>query len=243
MILRELVGDRANIHVLLQPGASPHMYEPRPSDARFAEDSLATFYFDHTVDGWAAKLGGDKALAIAATDHSQASDHDHANPHVWLDPVAVRACIPQLLDALVKLDPDGELTYRANGKRFMDQLAQLNDEVRSMLTSIQGRSIIQAHASWDLFFERYGIRVAGTLESTPGASQPPPEFAEIFDAVSRGDVFAVIAEPQLPREPLETLAANKVPIVELDPLGGGAGMSSYAALIRTNAQRLADAAQ
>jgi zinc transport system substrate-binding protein len=236
MILRELVRGRADVRVLLPPGASPHTYEPKPSDARAAEQAAATFYFADTVDAWAAKLGGTRALAMAPGT-GNADEHHHDNPHVWLDPVAVRDLVPQLVEELIKRDPDGAGTYRANAESFTAALDALHAELDARFSGVDG-GVIQAHASWDLFLERYGVVVVGTLEHTPGTTVAPKSFARLTDAIDRGEAAAIIAEPQLPREPLETLARGKVPIVELDPLGGGAGMDSYASFIRTNAQRL-----
>jgi ABC-type Zn uptake system ZnuABC Zn-binding protein ZnuA len=241
MILRELVGDRGEVGVLLPPGASPHHYEPKPSDARLAELALATFYFDFEVDGWASKLAGDRAVAIADSTNYGAKETHHHNPHVWLDPIAVRQLLPALCENLIRLDPEGESVYRLNAAQFNDRLMQLDAELKSMFEDVGNRGVIQAHASWDLFFERYGIPVVGVLETTPGAVLPPQQFARLVDAASDGKVFALIAEPQLPRAPLEILAADTVPIVEMDPIGGGD--TTYEAFIRTNAKRLVGALQ
>jgi len=240
MILRELVGDRAEVRVLLPPGASPHHYEPKPSDARFAEDAFATFYFDNEVDGWAARLGDERAISISGVEHSETREHVHNNPHIWLDPIAVQRCIPELLNALIELDPEGTTIYQANADRFSESLKRLDKDIQETLKDAKDKAVIQAHPSWNLFFDRYGIRVVGVLESTPGASLPPRQFAKLVDTVSSGDVFAIIAEPQLARAPLETLAAGKVPIIELDPLGGGT--DRYEELIRSSAERIAEVA-
>ena len=242
MILRELVGDRGEVHVLLPPGASPHTYEPKPSDARYAEDALAMFYVALEVDGWAAKLAGDRVNPIGDLSEPAGDDDHHHNPHVWLDPLAVRERVPAICDALIQADPAGANVYRANADRFITDLIQLDLTLQSLLEPVRGKAVIQAHASWDLFLARYGIEIAGVIESTPGASLPPRKLARLVDAVSEGRVVALIAEPQLPRAPLETLAGHGASIVELDPLGGGPGMTTYAELILGNATRLADAA-
>lgn len=243
MIVRELAGDRGAVRVLLPPGASPHHFEPAPSDARFVEDALATFYIDRAVDAWAARLAGSRAVSILDLEANVDGDHEHDNPHLWLDPVAVRACVPFLRDALIEIDPEGAALYEANAARFIEQLAELHSDVESLLAEAKGLAVVQAHSSWDRFLERYGIRVAGVLERTPGAPLPPRQFAQLSDAVAAGDVFAIIAEPQMPRGPLETLADDRVPIVELDPIGGRGDMTTYEALIRMNAEHLAKAAR
>jgi zinc transport system substrate-binding protein len=241
MILREVVGDRAEVGVLLPAGASPHHYEPSPSNARFAEEAIATFYFDPTVDAWAARLAGNRAALVFDGDgDGDGEAHTHDNPHVWLDPIAVRDRLPTLVAALVEHDPEGESVYRDNAQRFADRLEALDRDVANMLSKAKGLAVIEAHPSWDRFLERYGIRVAGVLEPVPGTSLPPRRFAELSQSVTNGEVFAIISEPQLPRGPLETLTDGEISIVELDPLGGRGDLLTYDALIRVNAQRLAE---
>jgi zinc transport system substrate-binding protein len=66
MILSELVGSDAEVHVLLPPKSSPHTYEPRPSDARLAERAAAFFYVAPALDGWAAKLASKNKIEVFA---------------------------------------------------------------------------------------------------------------------------------------------------------------------------------
>lgn len=66
MILTELAGADAEVHVLLPPKSSPHTYEPRPSDARLAERAAAFFYVAPSLDGWAAKLASPNKIEVLA---------------------------------------------------------------------------------------------------------------------------------------------------------------------------------
>jgi len=95
MILSELCAGRAEVSVLLPPGASPHTYEPLPSDLRAVEHAEAFFYVDDVLDGWAADLGGNNTFAVgrlvpaelrlglvAHDHHAHAQDgHGHEAPH------------------------------------------------------------------------------------------------------------------------------------------------------------------
>ena len=55
-ILSEVAGTRMEVTTLLAAGASPHTYEPRPSDVVAAEQALCLFYAHESIDGWAAAL-------------------------------------------------------------------------------------------------------------------------------------------------------------------------------------------
>ena len=64
MILRELCEGRADVVCLLKLGASPHTYEPKPSDATAAARAYALFYVDDSLDGWAAKLDAKRKVKV-----------------------------------------------------------------------------------------------------------------------------------------------------------------------------------
>jgi ABC-type Zn uptake system ZnuABC Zn-binding protein ZnuA len=52
-ILGEVAGERAEVKSLLAPGASPHTYEPKPSDMKAVEKAKGLFFAQENVDGWA----------------------------------------------------------------------------------------------------------------------------------------------------------------------------------------------
>ncbi len=92
MILREVAGERAEVQVLLPPNASPHIYEPRPSDIRTVQNSLALFYVSPALDAWAAQLPPPGAHCYEVLDwlplgerlrfadfHDQHGGNDHAH--------------------------------------------------------------------------------------------------------------------------------------------------------------------
>jgi zinc transport system substrate-binding protein len=255
MILRELVGDRWPVVSLLTPGQSPHTYAPRPSDAARSEAALAVFHVSENLDGWAADLPARKRVALislvpdafrleAKDDHDHGHDHDHGDtdPHFWGDPLAVRAMLGPLADALTEADPEGEAQYRAEAVRFGAELEALDAELRRSLEPVQGAAAILFHPSWGYFLARYGIRTAGTVEPFAGKEATPKFLAELTALAQRESVRAIFTEPQLARRPAEVVAeAAGVPCYELDPLGGVAGRETYAELLRYNARVLLEA--
>jgi zinc transport system substrate-binding protein len=65
MILAELTKGRASVEVLLAPGASPHTYEPTPSDVRATSNSLMLVHAHDNLDGWVASLPAERTLELA----------------------------------------------------------------------------------------------------------------------------------------------------------------------------------
>lgn len=263
-IVQEVAGDRAPVYNLLPPGSSPHTYEPRPTDAAAAEQALALFYVARSLDGWAARLNTPKRLAvmpklprafrIAYIPHEHEDDdhgHDHdevseeeADPHFWSDPLAVQALLPQLTTSLVALDPGGREVYEKNAADFAARLDALHEEVAARMAPFAGESVILFHPSWCYFLDRYDMKVAALVEPAPGKERTPRYLRQVAEIAAAKQVKAIFSEPQLARGPAEVVAeTTKLPLYELDPLGGVEGRMSYEELIRYNTAVLEKALQ
>ncbi len=63
-ILSEIVGNKADLHRLVPPGASPHTYTPKPSDLMQVEVADAIFYTNDMLDSWMLKLEDKNKIAL-----------------------------------------------------------------------------------------------------------------------------------------------------------------------------------
>lgn len=260
-ILGDLTAGRATVDTILPGGASPHTWEPRPSDARRAADAAALFFIDDSIDAWAARIEARHRVAVFAMlpetmrrcaiphhhhDHDHHDGHHHhddaARPfdaHFWTDPVAVHAIVPALAESLAVLDPAGAGTYRANAERLSAKLDALHREVAEVLAPVKGAAVVSFHPSFTYLLDRYGLKYAGALEEMPGKEPSPKYLKELLATVKRENVRAIFTEPQLPRRPAEVVAeASGLKLFELDEIGGGEGRRTYEELVRYNAKTL-----
>ncbi len=260
-IVSEVAGDRVTVRTLLQPGTSPHTYEPRPSDIRATERALAVFFVDESLDAWAARLpGATKVSALtlvpesfrlsfeaedeSSEDHGHEHEHGQYDPHFWGDPLAVKAMLPALVERLSELDPEGSTAYAQSAERFAAELEQLDRDMDAQMAPLAGAPVVQFHPSWNYFLRRYGLKPGALIEPSPGKEATAQHIAEVAETIKRDGIKAVFTEPQLARRPAEVVAeAGGVPVFELDPLGGVSGRMTYEELIRSNAKTLLEALQ
>ena len=240
MILAELVGDPAEVVALVPRGASPHLYDLRPSGARMAQASSALFYVDDRVDGWAARVSAPRKFSVfemvpelfkkrAAHAPREEDSRLVYNPHFWTDPLTVLEVLPHLVAALEEVDPNGRSFYESMRERFSSDLARLDAEIEMTLEPFEGTGIVVFHPSWAYFLDRYGIETVSVLEPFPGMEPTPRYLKDVIDTARMKGAKVVITEPQLPARPAELVAeAAGLAIVELDPLGGPVGGATYA---------------
>lgn len=247
LVVREVGGEAVAVQVLVPPGASPHTFEPRPSDvARLARAALFV-RAGGGADLWAARL------ATAAPDVPQlvfAEVLDARMPevpraHAWLDPLAVRdALAPAVAERLAALDPPRAEGYAARLADFQTRLTGLDAELRAILAGAPGRRFVAFHAAWDAFARRYDLEMAGVVEAAPGQEPSPGAVAALVERARREGLRAILVEPQLEPRVARVIAAEFAgTLVTVDPLGDpdDPERDAYEELLRLDARRFREA--
>lgn len=90
---REIVGDRANITLLLPPGVESHSYEPTPADIIVINRADLFIYTGASMENWAGSilegisnenihvLGLADKISLYAIENSEYHEHDHDYDH------------------------------------------------------------------------------------------------------------------------------------------------------------------
>ncbi|HPU01193.1 MAG: zinc ABC transporter substrate-binding protein [Firmicutes bacterium] len=254
-IISRLGGEKVSATALLPAGASPHTFEPTTEQARSMARAQLLCYIGGGLDDWAAQAAaaGSGSLALlnlleAAQERGwspQPGEDEKPNPHLWLDPIAVRDYLcPAIAEAMGKADPQNAAYYRSKLAAYQEELTALDGEIRASLEGLPEKSFISVHAAWQYFASRYGLDQAAVIAEFPGQEPSASWIAGLVDLCRSHGVRVVAAEPQLSAAAAEMIAREiKGRVILLDPLGGAGlpGRDSYLNLMRYNAAVLKDA--
>jgi ABC-type Zn uptake system ZnuABC Zn-binding protein ZnuA len=257
MLVRAIGGERVVVDVLVPSGASPHTFEPQPSDVAALAKAALLAEIGGDLDAWVARLAAASdpappkftALAAPGLDALPSGDAHgggaHAlDPHVWLDPLRVRdAIVPALADRLASLDPEGRAAYEASARALGDELTALDAEIRRTLDG-RDRRFVAFHAAWRYFADRYGLQEIGVVEEAPGEEPGPKQLATLVERARAAGVPAILVEPQLSPRVARTLAAEfGATTVLVDPNGDPRDpeRDTFVELLRFDAQAFAQA--
>ena len=264
-LVEELVGDRADVEVLMPNGADPHGWQPSAKDVEEVVDAdLVVANGLGLEQGLAAALESaerDGVPVFEATDHvrlrtvGEDEGHEHAagkdgdehaagaeDPHVWTDPVAMKSVVAALAGELER-GLGLELSDRAAevGRR----LDELDAEIEQTLAAVppERRKLVTGHESMGYFADRYGFALVGTVVpslSSQGEASAR-DLAELKELVERERVGAIFTEIGTATDVVEAIAGEAgVAVVELPshtlPDGG-----SYAMFMRGIATAIASA--
>lgn len=250
-IISEITGDKFDIDVILPVGASPHIYEPKPSDLRKISKAKTIFYVSNNFDKWVAGTEYNHVeLASFINEKKLIIEHDHSehrhekninsmDPHVWLSPQIVRSILPMLTNYIIGLDTINKKYYKERSDNFDKKLAKLQDSIAAMLSNIRNIPIYTFHNSFAYFIREFGLTYGGSIEEYPGKEAGTKYVVELTRKISQANIKAIFCEPQLNPKAVETIAVELgLNLAELDPIGGTAGKATYFELILTNAGTL-----
>lgn len=239
--VQRIGGDSVIVEVMVLPGASPAIYEPKPSQMRKLASSAAYFAIGVPFEAaWLERIAGVNAkMQIVRTDagitklamtghrheeenHGQPHDdveHGHSglDPHIWLSPPLVQQQAAAIRDALLKLLPLQADRIEKNYQSFMDEVDQLDRELRSTLQGKEGVQFMVFHPSWGYFAHEYGLeQVAIEVE---GKTPKPSQLKELIEHAEEHAIHVVFAQPQFSLKSAETIArAIKGEVILIDPL-------------------------
>lgn len=255
-VVREVVGDAADVTVVMPPGADPHEFSPsaRQAEAIAAADLLVVngAGFEQGLADVLDAATRDGTPTFAFADHVALRQLDGADdPHLWLDPVGLAAAIEPLGDALTAIDGIDAATVAAGTDSYAVDLEALDAEVEALLAPIpeDRRVLVTNHEVLGYFADRYGFEVIGAVipSLTTSAEPSAADVDDLAALVEEREVPAIFAETTQPTALAEALAdavGRDVEVVELfsESLGEpGSGADTYVGLIRTDAQRIAAA--
>jgi zinc transport system substrate-binding protein len=244
-----VVGDVAEVSVLVPPNAGPHDYSFSPNDIQKIAKADVLIMNGAGLENWLQKgirSAGRKDLLVVDTSaginlitgldvrplpgvHSE-PDPDAAapNPHIWLSPINAIKQVENIRDALVLRDPANAEAYRANAGAYLRQLNNLDAGIRIASASFPNKNLITFHDTFPYFARDYGFNVVATFEEFPGKEPSPRTIEQLREIIAAGNVSALFSEPQYSPKAMEVIGKEfKVPVVQLDPMETGDGSKDF----------------
>jgi len=260
-LVATLVGDDAEVDVVIPAGADPHTFSPSAQQAqllRRADLVVANgLGLEATLSDVlaAARDDGVRIFEVGpALDPLALMPDGVADPHVWFDPLRMATGVILVAEQLAQADDRdggvGAVQWERRGAALADDLIRLDTEVGAILAGVpvSRRQLVTNHDSLGYLADRYGFEVIGTV--IPGTStqvQPNARDVAALGALIRSSgVPAIFVDAESAADVARAMAGevNGVMVVVLrtGSLGApGSGAASYSELLLTTARLIADA--
>jgi zinc transport system substrate-binding protein len=242
--VEKIVKDKFTINVMVKPGASPHNFEPKPSQMKSLVASKVYFLIgDATEKNWIEKFKqnakntlfvdttiGVEKIEMAKHEHEEVAQHDHKkdekdeehdhsglDPHIWLDPVLVKIQAKNIYEAMIKIDSANSDFYKTNYEEFLKELETLDSNIKTILAPHKDKAFMVFHPSWGYFAKRYDLeQISIEIE---GKEPKPNELVELIEESKKHDIKIVFVSPQFSQKSAQAISKNiGANVVAIDPL-------------------------
>lgn len=223
---RQLVGDKAEVTLLLTPGTDSHSYDPSPVDMVKINESDLFIYTGQLMEGWAAEVVGslDESVAVLSLSESKRlhestadssshieEDHDHsADPHIWTSPVNAMLIVQEICDKICEIDPGNEAFYRSNEEEYLNKLNELDSAIRAVADKAENKTVVMCDRFALVYFcEEYGLDYIAAFDACTSNTEPSPAvIVEITKAVNDKKIPAVFCAELSNRKVAQAVSAQ-----------------------------------
>ncbi len=215
--LEQIVGDKFEVNTLVPPGSSPEAFDPSPMAMVNLGKSKAYFKvgFLGYENVWSKKLesnnpdvkqidcsSGIELLYGTHGEHcnhdGEHTDHDHdphgADPHVWSSTKNAKKFSLNMLEAILKIDPENSDYYKENYANLVKQIEDTELVLNEMLDDIPSRSFIIYHPALSYFAHDYNLE-QHSIEFE-GKNPSPAQMKELVDLARRENIKAVLIQQE-----------------------------------------------
>ncbi|MFG3257539.1 zinc ABC transporter substrate-binding protein AztC [Streptomyces sp. NPDC048172] len=258
-LTRNVVGDEAEVRVLMKPNADPHSFGVSAAEAAEIEDADLVVYNGLGLEEnvlrhvEAAREAGVPTLGVgsAVDPLTYASDESagQKDPHFWTDPYRVKKAVGLIGDK-VRKEVDGVDRKAVDGQAtaYGKKIERLGDRMRETFDAIprNRRNLVTNHHVFGYLAERFDLRVVGAVipSGTTLASPSAADLKSLTRAIEKSRVKAVFVDSSQPDRLARVLKRESDVDVAVLPLFSesltekGKGAATYLQMMRSNTATL-----
>ena len=227
-IVKELVGDKCEVIVIIPNGLDVHEWEPSAKDIETLLNASLIVENGLGLEGGLlktlvlARSSGVKIFTasnyinirkvgdgegIPSGDQDQISGAQ--DPHLWLDPMAVKEitlALAHTIKGQLQIDLTAEATALAN------KLTTLGSSIREQVAAVpaEHRTLVTGHESLGYFARAFGFKLVGAIipSLTTQAEVSASELAALKTHIAHNKVKVVFTETGTPAKVAEALARD-----------------------------------
>ena len=235
---RQITGDKADVKMLLKPGAESHSYEPSPQDIKTIQDSDLFVYVGGDSDEWvgdilesmdkkpntfklmdAVDLMEEEVKEGMVHEHHHDDEHEHEHEehadepemdeHVWTSPVNAIKIVEKMSAEIIKLDPNNADTYKKNTEEYIKKLQKLDGEFREVVNNGKRKEIVVGDRFPFLYFvKEYGIEYYAAFPGCSTDTDTNPATIAFLTEKVKEDNIPVVFHIELSNEQMSKAIAE-----------------------------------
>lgn len=235
-ITSAVVGDFADVSILVGRGIEPHSFDVTPRQVEEISKSdvfvgMGEGVFE-SIEKKIENSGGDfKFVNVglemeeeehSAEHHEEGEDegehmeehsHEHHHhhegefdPHVWLSLHLMEEMTENVVAELSVLFPEKADEFRGNGDKYLEELEKLYLEFESGLESCEKDVIIVSHKAFGYLAEEFGFEQVSVAGFSPESEPSPSAIMDVVKVARENNLSFIFTEGQLDKKTSMVLA-------------------------------------
>ena len=219
-LVSHIGGDKINVQGLMGSGVDPHLYKASEGDVTKVAKANLIFYGGLHLEGNLVdvfeKMERQNIKTIAVSDALDkktligselfASNYD---PHIWFDVYNWELITTFIVKKLSEASPENKDFFEENGKNYLQELKDLDAEVRAVIGTLpeEKRILVTAHDAFNYFGQAYGFEVVGLQGLSTATEAGVQDVQNLASFIIANKVKAIFVESSVPRRTIEALQA------------------------------------
>ncbi len=193
---RQIVGENANLKMLLPLGSESHSFEPSTADILSIQSADIFICIGGESEKWVEKvldsLDADKVTVISLIDLVDAKEEEivegmeeeeeeeeeggaviEYDEHVWTSPVNAVKIVEAISDAVCKKDSRNAETYKANTAAYVEKLNELDKAFRDTVsTAKRDRIVVADRFPFRYLCDEYSLKYSAAFAGCSASTDP-----------------------------------------------------------------------
>lgn len=205
-IVKQVGGEHVNVKTLVGPNGDPHTFEPTPQDSLALANADLVFVSGLGLEGWMDRLvsaSGYKGGAVVAsrgvaTRSMEEEGKTVTDPHAWNSMRNGVIYATNVMNALIKADPQDAEAIRRSGENYIQQLQTLDSWAKTAFAVIPAakRKVLTSHDAFGYFGQRYGVTFLAPVGFSTEAEANASEVGGLITQLKAEHIHSYFIENQ-----------------------------------------------
>ncbi len=197
-------GERIDASIIVPSGIEPHDWEPTIQDLQKMQNADMIVINGVGLEPWIAKLVSvnpdiliidtSNGIPLLEKDKHMFNNKIQNDPHIWLDPVLAKKQIQNIVDGLIRIDPQNTDYYQENANAYNTKLILLDNKIRNELSICVKKDFLAFHDAFSYFANEYGLNQNTIIGVNPNEEPTAVTLEQIVQKAQNLDLHVIFTD-------------------------------------------------
>ena len=191
---KQIVGDKANVTLLMDPGADAHSYEPTASDLIKIKNADIFIYLGGEIEQWSDKvlesdtINKEKTTIIKVTDcidlieevevdgaeeEDEEEEEGAFDEHIWSSPANSIKMMNYICEKISSLDEKNREFYKENSEKYILQIKDVQAKIKDIVDNkVRDRLVFGDKMPMQYFLNEYNLKASAAFNGCSTEAEP-----------------------------------------------------------------------